>query len=500
MKRTTVGTTIWLLVGLTWSVGTGAAGFLIYRSNTIAANYDRMLEREVYIQDSARQMQVRFKIQVQDWKDILLRGYDPAALAKYSQAFHEDEKAVRDQAEILTRDAPDPQIRGVAETFAQAHAELGSHYAAAMQSFIRAKGNNPRDVDKMVKGQDRAPTALVDKLVDLLHQRTKAERASQKQALASQSWAVSITLLLAFAGIGTGSGFAIRSMSGTLRRTACELRETAEQVASAAGQVAVASQSLAQGSSQQAASLEETSASSAEIDSMATRSTESSRSAAGLVTQSQRTFAQTAEALAQMVASMEDISAQSGKISKIIKVIDEISFQTNILALNAAVEAARAGEAGMGFAVVADEVRNLSQRCAQAARDTTSLIEESIAKSTGGKAKVDQVAAAIRMLAEESAKVKMLVDEVNQGSQEQSRGIGEVSKAIAQMQQVTQGTAASAEESAAAAEELSAQSQMLRGTVRQLAAMVDGEQQALRGEVAPVTARRLYGLSQDRAA
>jgi methyl-accepting chemotaxis protein/methyl-accepting chemotaxis protein-1 (serine sensor receptor) len=129
----------------------------------------------------------------------------------------------------------------------------------------------------------------------------------------------------------------------------------------------------------------------------------------------------------------------------------------------------------MGFAVVADEVRNLAQRSAQAARDTAALIEESIAKSNDGKVKVDQVAAAIRTMTEEFGKVKTLVDEVNQGSQEQTRGIEQVAKAVVQMQQVTQSTAAGAEESAAAAEELKAQSGALKAVVARLTAMVGGD-------------------------
>ena len=151
--------------------------------------------------------------------------------------------------------------------------------------------------------------------------------------------------------------------------------------------------------------------------------------------------------------------------------IDEIAFQTNILALNAAVEAARAGEAGMGFAVVADEVRNLAQRCAQAARDTAALIEESIAKSNDGKVKVDQVAAAIRAMTKESEKVKTLMDEVNQGSQDQACGIEQIGKALAQMEQVTQTIAANAEETAASAEELNAEAGTLRNAVDRLTEM-----------------------------
>src|SRR5207302_458670 len=130
--------------------------------------------------------------------------------------------------------------------------------------------------------------------------------------------------------------------------------------------------------------------------------------------------------------------------------------------------------AGMGFAVVADEVRNLAQRCAQAAKDTAGLIEESIAKSTDGKSKLDQVAAAVRSITESASKVKTLVDEVKVGSEEQTRGIEQVTKAITQMEKVTQTTAANAEESASASEELSAQSETLRMVVARLNGMVGG--------------------------
>jgi methyl-accepting chemotaxis protein len=268
--------------------------------------------------------------------------------------------------------------------------------------------------------------------------------------------------------------FVVRQSSLTLQRAAAELSQGAHQVASAAAQVAGSSQSLAQGASEQAASLEETSASSEEINSMAQKNTENSRIAAGLVAESQQRFSVANDSLQQMVAAMAEITESSDKISKIIKVIDEIAFQTNILALNAAVEAARAGEAGMGFAVVADEVRNLAQRCAQAARDTTALIEESITKSNNGQAKVDRVAEEVRAIAEQSAKVKTLVDEVNLSSVEQAKGIEQVAKAVTQMERVTQTTAANAEESAAASEELTAQSESLKDVVGQLTAMVGG--------------------------
>ena len=253
-----------------------------------------------------------------------------------------------------------------------------------------------------------------------------------------------------------------------LQQLADTLRQGAEQVDSAAGQVSSSSQSLAQGTSEQAASLEETAASSEEISSMARKNAENTRSVAGLLAQSQQRFTDTNGFLAQATAAMAEIKTQSDKIAKIIKVIDEIAFQTNTLALNAAVEAARAGEAGMGFAVVADEVRNLAERSAQAAKNTAALIEESIAKSNDGKTKVDQVAVAIHALTQESGKVKMLVDQVDSGIQEQTRGVEQIGKAIALMDKVTQAAAANSEQSAAAALELASQLDALKDLVERL--------------------------------
>jgi methyl-accepting chemotaxis protein len=171
---------------------------------------------------------------------------------------------------------------------------------------------------------------------------------------------------------------------------------------------------------------------------------------------------------------MQEINASSDKISKIVSVIDGIAFQTNILALNAAVEAARAGEAGLGFAVVADEVRNLAQRCAQAAKDVTGLIEASINTANDGRSKLQQVADAVGAITEKAAKVKTLIGEVTHGTTDQARGIEQVASTIVQMQKVTQTTAAHAVESATASRDLGEQSATLGRVVTKLTSMVGG--------------------------
>ena len=419
-------------------------------------------------------------------RGILLRALtkETALVAQYNQEFQNASSLMKTNLDVMdplieTEDGHRllAEMRKNNETAVRLHQEfyqlVSSGKDAEAAVFLKERVIPNLDALSAQAGSEKK---LVSELMT-----ASLKEASAKEALGN--WVTIIMLLFSLA-VGTVILFVVRHINASLRKAINELSEGAGQVASAASQISSSSQSLAQGASEQAASLEETSSSSEEINSMARKNAENSNSANVLVVQSQQKFVQTNQSLESMVTAMGDIKASSDKVAKIIKVIDEIAFQTNILALNAAVEAARAGEAGMGFAVVADEVRNLAQRCAQAAKDTAALIEESITKSNDGQAKVDHVAVAIRGITEESAKVKTLVDEVSLGSQEQTRGIEQIAKALTQMEQVTQQSAANAEESAAAAEELTAQASTLMEVVHQLSAMVGGMQQAEQGRSA----------------
>jgi methyl-accepting chemotaxis protein/methyl-accepting chemotaxis protein-1 (serine sensor receptor) len=276
-------------------------------------------------------------------------------------------------------------------------------------------------------------------------------------------------LILVVAAVWSLNG---RLIVKPLTQIAQELSEGSTDLRQASDHLATASQSIASGATESAASIEETSATVTEINAMTEQTASHAQSATSSVLESDQSVVQVNARLQDMMASMGDITSSGDKISKIIKVIDEIAFQTNILALNAAVEAARAGEAGMGFAVVADEVRNLAQRSAQAARDTAALIQESVNKSRQGSANLEEVGRAVAGVTDRSAKVKMLIDEVSASCHEQALGVRQIATSLKQMEQVTQSAAASAEQNANSTDKVRTEAESLDRIVGRLATLI----------------------------
>jgi len=252
------------------------------------------------------------------------------------------------------------------------------------------------------------------------------------------------------------------------------LSSSADQFIGASAQIAQSSQTVASGASRQAASIEEAAATAKEVSALTQKNKESTSSLAAVMREAGSSFQVMEESMERLIQWMKNSKQSSEKVSRIIRAIDEIAFQTNILALNAAVEAARAGEAGMGFAVVADEVRNLARRSAEAARDTSTLIQDSIDKTAEGQVTVDQCASAMAANSELAKRVVQLTEELDGATAGQVRHIELISGAVLQIEQTTQETAASAEQSAAASEELNAQSEAVRGVVTELRELVHG--------------------------
>ncbi|ADK84678.1 methyl-accepting chemotaxis sensory transducer [Desulfarculus baarsii DSM 2075] len=272
---------------------------------------------------------------------------------------------------------------------------------------------------------------------------------------------VTNSLTKIFKGLKSFSTAELDETATVFRRIVAGLSEGADQVTSASGQVSTASQSLASGAAEQSASVEETSASMEEMASMTRKNADSASQADGL--------AQKANvSMSSLIDSMSEMNRASEETAKIVKTIDEVAFQTNLLALNAAVEAARAGEAGAGFAVVAEEVRNLAMRAAEAAKNTTGLIDDIVRRIKDG-------AELVGATNQDFTGVAQIIAEIAGSSREQAQGIDQVNAAMVEIDKVVQQSAANAEESAAAAEELNAQSEQMRGFVSEMLQLLDGD-------------------------
>ena len=478
-----------------------AALFGIARLNQALTTYETEVAASVDHERAAASMLVAFKVQVQEWKNVLLRGKDAEQLKRYWTAFEKEEAAIQTQAAKLLSGLPAGEARERVQQFAQAHQRMGADYRKGLDAFNSA-GQDPQAGDQAVKGMDREPAKLLDQAGELIQKaaaataQTAAERARNATVLS-----LAVMLIVCAAGIVAAVLFsrtvtqpldravqvsqavaggdltvatasqgkdeialllnALYAMQGSLSQVVHNVRQNADMVASASTQIAQGSHDLSARTEQQAGALEETSASMEELNSTVKANADNARQANQMAMNASTVAAQGGDVVADVVRTMQGINESSKRISDIIQVIDGIAFQTNILALNAAVEAARAGEQGRGFAVVASEVRSLAGRSAQAAKEIKELIHASVERVEQGSALVDKAGTTMADVVASIRRVTDIVGEISAASSEQSAGVSQVGEAITHMDQATQQNAALVEESAAAASSLQQQAAQL---------------------------------------
>jgi len=461
--------------------------------------------------DTARSAQVEFKIQVQEWKNILVRGSDPAQLEKYTAAFKKSGEKTRAELQKVTAVLAKLGLSTplVAEALA-AHEELGKNYLGALAKFDSANPESYKLVDGLVKGMDRPPTKKIDEIVDFIGLQSAALMTSMnKQRLETErTTSISLaTILLVTVVVGAAimvwlvrtitkplneaveiartvasgdlsthihvSGTdeigmllkSLKDMHDSLADIVGKVRAGTISIAQASKEIAEGNQDLSARTEEQASSLEETAASMEELTTTVKRNGDNAGQASVLASDASSVAVRGGEAVAQVIHTMGSINESSKKIVDIIGVIDGIAFQTNILALNAAVEAARAGEQGRGFAVVASEVRNLAQRSAAAAKEIKSLIGDSVDKVEAGSRLVGQAGTTMNEVVTSVQRVTSIIAEIAVASGEQNAGIDQINSAVSQMDAVTQQNAALVEQASAAAEAMQQQAASLAQAV-----------------------------------
>jgi methyl-accepting chemotaxis protein len=486
--------------------------------------------------DTARHAQVRFKIQIQEWKNTLLRGGDPASFEKYRQAFIEEGAATQAdlqklQGMMVKANLDTSSVDGTLKS----HAELQRKYLEALKRYDTGQSESAHVVDAAVKGMDRGPTKQIDDIVAyVLNQAHKTADDTTARLMENYNTGnmllLSIILLAAAAGsaatvwiirtittplsmavkiaqtVATGDLTsdievtskdetgqllqALKDMNENLARIVTEVRHGTDAMAGASSQIATGNMDLSSRTEQQAGSLEETASSMEELTNTVKQNAENARQANGLAMSASTVASKGGAVVSEVVQTMGSINESAKKIVDIISVIDGIAFQTNILALNAAVEAARAGEQGRGFAVVATEVRNLAQRSAGAAKEIKALIGNSVEQVEAGSRLVGQAGTTMDEVVESVKRVSDIISEITAASQEQTAGIEQINIAISQMDETTQQNASLVEQAAAAAQALLDQAGRLSNAVGAFKTDRDSDVSVM-SEVQAVSPRRL---------
>ncbi len=471
------------------------------------ARLNNQLEATIAVQnqveaagDLSRRAQLEFKVQVQEWKNILIRGEDPQLLEKHRNAFTERSVKVKAHLASLNAAAKGMNLPGtLADAALAEHEELDKKYAEAIKLFRPTDPASIHEVDKAVRGIDRAATDRIDGIVKQVQEHGDKMAADTARAadtektklviglaiLALFSIAVSGvvgTIIITSLGrrlvrasevariVASGNLAAnieigrpdeigqllgsLREMNDSLSGIVGRVRDSAEKVGTAASQIAAGNTDLSSRTEEQASNLQETAASIEEITATVSQNAQSASQANEVAVSATKVAVRGGNAVSEVVKTMEGIQASSRKIADIIGVIDGIAFQTNILALNAAVEAARAGEQGRGFAVVASEVRNLAQRSAEAAKEIKTLITDSVGRVDAGAKLAGDAGTTMAEIVSSVSKVSQLIGEIANATNEQSAGITQANSAVSELDKVTQQNAALVEESTAASESL----------------------------------------------
>ena len=440
---------------------------------------------------------VSFRMQVQEWKNILLRGNDEALYDRYYQSFTEQEKAVQDYLQSgIRRQKEENQDYAAFEVLLNDHREMGANYREALKSFDHADPEAGKKVDKLVAGMDRSASQHMLELAETMSTNFAAfikETDSHVEALYNEAFREMIIIIVVaslvilsimilifhdlFRMLGGEPAYTadvvsevaqgnlavdiqlkhndkasllatIAQMRQQLSQIIAEVRSSADALSSASEEVNATAQSLAKGASVQAASVEETSASMEEMSASIAQNNENASVTDGIAQKAAKDAVSGGEAVAATVDAMQ-------KIAERISVIDDIAYQTNLLALNAAIEAGRAGEHGRGFAVVASEVRKLAERSQVAAQEIGALATESVKRADLAGNLLQEMVPSIRKTAD-------LVQEIAAASSEQTSGVNQINGAIGQVSQTMQQNAAASEELSSTAEEMSAQALRLQ--------------------------------------